>query len=116
MAQLGHGLVEEAEAVRAALGQLTAVRVDRQLAVERDPAPAVEPVLRLAEPAEAERLEPGDRVEREAVVDQCEIDRLGAQARWVQRWVAGPSTCGSWVIVSWSHDTRPGIRVPTAPT
>ena len=65
----------------AALGELAAVRVHRELAVERDAAAAVEPVLGLAEAAEAEALEPGDGVEREAVVDEGEVDVGRAQAR-----------------------------------
>src|SRR5205085_8159682 len=58
VAQLGDGLVDEAVAVRAPFRQLPAVRVDRQLAVEGDAATAVDPVLRLADAAEAERLDP----------------------------------------------------------
>ena len=34
----------------------------------------------------------------------------------VQRWAAWPSTCGSWVIVPWSHEIRSRIWVPTAST
>jgi hypothetical protein len=50
--ELGHRLVDEAEAVGAPLGELPAVRVDGKLAVERDAPAAVEPVLGLADPAE----------------------------------------------------------------
>ena len=32
----------------------------------------------------------------------------------VQRCAAWPMTWGSWVRVSWSHDTRSRICVPTA--
>ena len=32
----------------------------------------------------------------------------------VQRWADWPSTCGSWVIVPWSQETRSRICVPTA--
>ena len=32
----------------------------------------------------------------------------------VHRCAAWPMTCGSWVSVSWSHDTRSRIWVPTA--
>ena len=46
------------------------------LAVERDAPPAVEPVLRLAEPTEPECLDPRDGVEREAVVDEREVEEL----------------------------------------
>src|SRR5580704_18191869 len=69
VAQLLHRFVDETEAVRASLGELAAVRVDREVPVERDAASAVEPVVGLAETAEAQRLEPRDGVEREAVVD-----------------------------------------------
>src|SRR5215469_4391296 len=41
MAQLLHRFVHEAEAVRPAFRQLAPVRIDRQLAVERDAAPVV---------------------------------------------------------------------------
>src|SRR4029078_12176573 len=34
----------------------------------------------------------------------------------VQRCAAWPSTCGSWVSVSWSHEMRSVICVPTAST
>jgi hypothetical protein len=53
---------------------LAAVRVDGQLTVEGDAPPAVEPVLRLAEAAEPEALDPGDGVEGEAVVDERDVD------------------------------------------
>ena len=81
MPELGDGLVDEAESVGAAFGELTAVRIDRQLAVQRDPPALVQPVLRLAEAAEAERLQPGDGVEREAVIEQRQVDVGRPQAR-----------------------------------
>src|SRR5205814_10401451 len=59
VAQLGDGFVQEPEAVRPPLRQLPAVRVDGQLPVEGDPTTAVDPVLGLADAAEAEGLEPG---------------------------------------------------------
>ena len=67
--------------MRAALGELPAVRVDRELAVEGDASPAVEPVVGLAEPAEPEALEPRDGVEGEAVVDKRHVDVGRPQAR-----------------------------------
>src|SRR6185312_12635072 len=60
MAQLLHRFVDEPEAVGPPLRQLAAVRVDREFAVRRDAASAVEPVVGLAEAAEAERLDPRD--------------------------------------------------------
>ena len=81
VAELGHGLVQEAEAVGAALGELAAVGVHGQLAAERDAAAAVEPVLGLAEAAEPEALQPGDGVEGEAVVEEGQVDVGVAQAR-----------------------------------
>ena len=73
MAQLGHGLVDEAEAVGPALGQLAAVGVHGQIAVEGDALPAVEVVLRLAEAAEPETFEPRDRVEGEPVGEERQV-------------------------------------------
>ena len=81
VAELRDGFVEEAHAVRAALRELAAVRVERERAVEGDRAPAVDPVLRLAEAAEAERLDPRDAVEREPVVQQGDVDVVGGQRR-----------------------------------
>src|SRR5579872_4749468 len=60
VAQLLHRLVHESEAVGPSLRQLTTVRVDRKVAVEPDAASAVEPVVGLAEAAEAQRLDPRD--------------------------------------------------------
>ena len=34
----------------------------------------------------------------------------------VHRWADWPSTWGSWVTVSWSHEMRSVICVPTAST
>src|SRR5262245_22511129 len=72
--ELSDRLVDEAEAVRATLRELAAMRVHRKLAAERDAPSRVEPLHRLAEVAESETFQPGDRVEREAVVDEREID------------------------------------------
>src|SRR4051812_25584204 len=79
--QLGHAFVDEAETVGAAFGELTTVRVDRQVTVERDAATAVEPVRGLTDAAEAQRFEPGDRVEREAVVHKGKVDVGGRHVR-----------------------------------
>ena len=68
------GLVEEPETVGPPLGELAAVGIDRQLAVEGDPPSPVQPVVGLTEPAEPEGLEPGDGVEGEAVVEQGQVD------------------------------------------
>lgn len=40
----------------------------------------------------------------------------GRRSVRVHRWAHWPSTCGSWVSVPWSHDTRSRIWVPTAST
>src|SRR4051812_38919662 len=57
-AQLQHRLVQEAIAMSTAAGQLSAMRVERQLAVERDPLASLEKVLGLADAAEPERFQP----------------------------------------------------------
>ncbi len=80
--------MDEPVPVGAPLRELTAVRVHRQLAAEGDRAALVDPVLRLAEPAEPEALEPRDGVEREAVVDEGEVDVVGGERR------AGPQVLG----------------------
>src|SRR5581483_8935821 len=64
VAELHDRLVDEAVAVRPSFGELAAVRVDGQVAVDRDARAVADPVLRLADAAEPERLEPRDRVER----------------------------------------------------
>src|SRR5690349_3865863 len=56
VAELRDRIVEEAEPVRAAFGELAAVGVHRELAVEGDPPPTVQPVVGLADPAEAQAL------------------------------------------------------------
>src|SRR3954468_13038830 len=48
-AQLDDRFADEPEAVRPPLGELAAVRVHRELAVESDPPAAIEPILGLAE-------------------------------------------------------------------
>src|SRR5260370_25648120 len=81
-AQLHDGLVHQPHAVRAPCGKLAAVRVGGDhAAVAGDVLTAVEEVLRLADPAEAERLEPGHAVESEAVVQPGDLDVRGPQAR-----------------------------------
>jgi hypothetical protein len=94
--------------------ELAPVGVDRQLTVEGDPPPTVEPVVASPEPAEPEGLEPGDGVEGEAVVEQGQVHVGRRRSVRVHRWAACPSTWGSWVTVPWSHETRSRIWVPTA--
>src|SRR5215468_9217903 len=72
--ELHAGFVQEAEAVQAAGGELPAVRVERDLAVERDAPPARDEGAALAATAEAERLEPRHRDEGEAVVELRDVD------------------------------------------
>src|SRR6476619_5850967 len=60
MAKLCHCFVDEAVPVRASFGQLTAVRVHREVTVEGDAPAAVEPVLRFADATETERFDPRD--------------------------------------------------------
>ena len=73
-AQLHHRLVEEAIAVRPAAGELTAVRVQRQVAVESDALAVTEEVLGLAHLAETEGLEPRQAVEGESVIELGDVD------------------------------------------
>src|SRR6202012_464549 len=53
VAQLGHCLVEKAEPVAPTFRELPTVRIDRELAVQRDATTTVEPVVGLAEAAES---------------------------------------------------------------
>src|SRR4051812_33158888 len=66
--QLRARLVEEAVAVEPSRGQLPAVGVERQQAVARDALAAFDERAALALVAEAERFEPAERDEAEAVV------------------------------------------------
>jgi hypothetical protein len=50
------------------------VWVQRQLTVERDAGSAVNEVLAFAGSAESERFDPREAVEREAVVQQRDVD------------------------------------------
>src|SRR5690606_4480950 len=77
--QLHARLVQEAVAVQAAARELTPVRVERELAVERDARAALDEGAALALAAEAERLEPGHREEAEAVVALGHVHVGGAQ-------------------------------------
>ena len=117
-AQLDDGFVDETHAVGAAGRELTAVRVERDhAALAGDVPAAVEEVLRLADAAEAEPFEPRHAVEREAVVELGDLHVGGPQRRCGSRGARpAPSTCGSWVIVDWSHSMRSVICVPTAST
>ena len=67
--QLGDGLVHQAHAVGAPMGQLAAVGVDGRIPVEGDALAPVEEVLGLTDLAEAERLDPCQAVEGEPVVE-----------------------------------------------
>ena len=62
-AELHRRLVDESVAVGAAGRELAAVRVERQLTVERDAGAAVDEVLAFADRAESERLDPREAVE-----------------------------------------------------
>ena len=73
-AQLRDRFVDEAVAVQPPRRQLPAVGVEREHAVEGDVGAAVEEVLRLTPAAEAERLDPRQAVEREAVVELGHVD------------------------------------------
>ena len=97
VAQLEHGLVDEAEAVSATPGQLTSVGVQRQLTVEGDAAAVTDEVLRLAEAAEAEVLEPAHAVDCEAVVQQGHVDvvRAGIGAGSASGIAALEGCCGA---------------------
>ena len=80
-AQLADRLVDQAHAVGAAVRELAAVRVERDHAVAGDVLAAVEEVLGLADTAEAQRLQPGQAVEAEPVVQLGDVDIAGAQRR-----------------------------------
>src|SRR6202011_2889596 len=89
--QLHDGLVHQPHAVRAPGGKLAAVRVQGDhAAVAGDVLAAVEEVLRLADPAEAERLEPGHAVEGEAVVQLGDLNVGGPQAGAGPQMGGGP--------------------------
>src|SRR5262249_32828233 len=79
--ELDAGLVQEAEAVEPSARELTPVRVERDLAVERDRRAAFEEAAALALRAEAERLEPRERDEADAVVELRHVDVGGTQLR-----------------------------------
>ena len=98
VAELGHGLVEEAVAVGAALGELAAVRVHRQLAVEGDAPAAVEPVLASPKPQKPRPSSHEMALNVKPSYTQGEVDVGGRRLVRVQRWADWPSTWGSWVI------------------
>src|SRR5580658_538103 len=68
-AELEHGFVEQPEPVQATGGELAAVRVEREVAAERDPVPPVHECAGLSLSAEAECLQPGQREDGESVVE-----------------------------------------------
>ena len=72
-AQLGDRLVDQAHAVRPPMGQLAAMRVEREITVEGDALARVEEVLGFADPAEAERLDPCHAIEGEPVVELSHV-------------------------------------------
>jgi E-phenylitaconyl-CoA hydratase len=73
-AQLEDGLVDDPVAVHAPGRELAAVGVERQFAVEGDALPALDEGACLAVAAQAEGLEPGEREEREPVVELGDVD------------------------------------------
>src|SRR5882757_3303321 len=77
--QLADGLVHQAHAMGAAVRQLPAVRVERQQAVAGDVLAAIEEILGLADAAESQRLDPGQAVHGEPVVEFGNVDILGPQ-------------------------------------
>src|SRR3990172_9505776 len=74
-------LVQEPVAVQTPPGELTALGVEGELAVERDARTTLHEGAALALPAEAERLEPGEREEAEAVVELRHVHVRGAELR-----------------------------------
>ena len=84
--------------------ELPAVRVERELAVERDPLAALDERSALAEAAEAEGLEPRHRQPAEAVVQLGDVDVGGARDRCA-------TTCARRRRVPTSSSCR-----PTGPT
>src|SRR5581483_10132441 len=76
-------LVQEPVAAEPARRELSAVRIQRQLAVARDPLPALDEGTALADGTEPQRLEPRHREEREPVVELSHLDvrRLEIGAR-----------------------------------
>src|SRR5258707_4047075 len=61
------------------MGELAAVRVQREQAAECDVLAAVEEILCLADTAETQRLDPREAIKGEAVVELGDIDVGGAQ-------------------------------------
>src|SRR5579859_1650582 len=87
-AQLNYRFVEEADPVQPALGQLATGRVDGKLAARPDAPAVIDPVAELADPAEAEGLDPRDGHHREAVVQLRHVD-VGRRDRRLRPQVPG---------------------------
>src|SRR3546814_7278563 len=73
-AQLRHRLVREAETVQTTGADLAAEGVQRQLAIERDALTAFDVLAAVADLAETQRFDPGQRLETETVVELRGID------------------------------------------
>src|SRR5687767_4666836 len=72
--QLHARFVQKAPSVQPPGRELSAVRVQRQRAVERDARSTLDEWAALTDRAEAEQFEPRQAVEREAVVDLGHVD------------------------------------------
>ena len=72
--QLHHRFVSKTEPVQAARADLAAEGVERQLAVERDALASLDEPAAFADRAKAERLEPGDRLKTEPVIELRRVD------------------------------------------
>ena len=73
------------------------MRVERQVTTESDPRTVTDEVARTTELAEAEALQPRQRVESEAVVEQRDVDvgRTTVQGAWVAVWL----TIVGWIAM-----------------
>ena len=113
VAELRDRFVEEAHAVRAALGQLAAVRVERE---RRRRGRCVRPpsIQSFASP-KPQKPSASIHVMQLNVkpsYSRATSTSAGVSDVRVQRCVDWPITCGSWVTVSWSHERRSVICVP----
>src|SRR5690606_4547805 len=81
-------LTYEAISVQSPRGQLPAMRVERQRAPKADSASVTDEIRGLAVAAEAQTLQPGQRIEREAVVQTSHVHVVGGEIR------AGPQVLG----------------------
>src|SRR3546814_11818305 len=84
-AQLRHRLVREAETVQTTGADLAAEGVQRQLAIERDALTAFDVLAAVADLAETQRFDPGQRLETETVVElRGKIGRASCRERVCQ--------------------------------